>query len=214
VDLNGGARRIVRSQGSGRVGIYARVSTTDQTPENQLAPLRAFAAARGWSVTEFVDHGVSGGKERRPALDALISAARTRKVDIVACVRLDRLARSTHHLLTLARELDALGVDLIATEQSVDTTTPSGRLLFAVLGAIAEFERDLISERVVAGLRRARAQGRRLGRPPRHTVDPARAVAMRAEGLSLRAIARALDLPSSAASAVARAISPKSPSPG
>ena len=82
---------------SPRVGIYARVSTTDQAPENQLLPLRAFAAARGWTATEYVDHGVSGAKERRPALDALLAAARTRKIDVVVCVKLDRLARSVHH---------------------------------------------------------------------------------------------------------------------
>ena len=163
-------------------------------------------------MTEYVDHGVSGVMERRPALDALLAAARTRKIDAVVCVKLDRLARSVHHLVTLARELEALGVDLVAIDQAVDSTTPAGRLLFHVLGAIAEFERDLIRERVVAGLRRARAQGRRLGRPRRHKVDPARAAAMRAEGLSLREIARALDLPPSAASAVARAVCPKSPS--
>src|SRR5215470_11112940 len=142
-----------------RAALYARVSTTDQTPENQLAALRAFAAARGWQDVEHVDHGISGAKERRPALDAMMAAARKRKIDIIACVRLDRLARSTHHLLTMARELEALGVDLVATEQAVDTTTPAGRLLFTVLGAIAEFERGLIRERVLSGVRRAKAAG-------------------------------------------------------
>jgi DNA invertase Pin-like site-specific DNA recombinase len=117
--------------------------------DNQLVPLRSYAEARGWAVTEFVDHGVSGAKERRPGLDAMLAAARGRKVDVIACVRLDRLARSTHHLLTMARDLEALGVDLVATEQAVDTTTPAGRLLFTVLGAIAEFERGLIRERVL-----------------------------------------------------------------
>jgi DNA invertase Pin-like site-specific DNA recombinase len=191
---------------SPRVGIYVRVSTTDQTPENQLVPLRSFAEARGWTVTEYVDHGVSGIKERRPALDALLSAARTRKIDAVICVKLDRLARSVHHLVTLARELEALGVGLVVLDQQLDTTTPAGRLLFHVLGAIAEFERDLIRERVIAGLARVRAQGRRLGRPRRHQVDVARAAVMRSEGRSLRAIARALNLPPSAASAVSRAV--------
>src|SRR6266542_2731763 len=96
-----------------RAGAYARVSTSDQEPENQLAVLRAFAAARGWHVIEYVDHGVSGVRERRPALDALLTAARRRQVDVVICVRLDRLGRSVHHLLELSKEFEALGVDLV-----------------------------------------------------------------------------------------------------
>ena len=175
-----------------RAGLYARVSTSEQTPENQLVALRAFATARGWHVTEFIDPGISGARERRPALDALLAAARARRVDLVVCTKLDRLARSTHHLVTLAKEFQALGVDLVVLDQAIDTTTPSGRLLFHVLAAIAEFERDLIRDRVLAGLRRARAQGRRLGRPKQHHVDPARARQLLAEGLSLRATARAL----------------------
>lgn len=175
-----------------RAALYARVSTTDQTPENQLAALRAFAAARGWRVTEFIDHGVSGAKEHRPAIDALLAAARMRKIDVVVCVKLDRLARSVHHLVTLAKEFEALGVDLVAVDQAVDTTTPSGRLLFHVLSAIAEFERDLIRDRVIAGIRRAKAQGRRLGRPRKHQVDVACARASLEAGMSLRAVARSL----------------------
>jgi DNA invertase Pin-like site-specific DNA recombinase len=198
---------------SPRVGIYARVSTTDQEPENQVDPLRAFAEARAWVVTEYVDHGVSGMKDRRPALDAMLAAARARKLDAVVCTKLDRLARSTHHLVVIAKELQALGVDLVVLDQAIDTTTPSGRLLFHVLAAISEFERDLIRERVIAGLARVRARGQRLGRPRRHHVDVDRAAAMRSEGRSLRAIARALNLPPSAASAVARAICAKSPPP-
>src|SRR2546422_2215479 len=113
-----------------RAALYARVSTMDQTPENQLVALRAFAGARGWQATEFVDHGISGARDRRPALDALLAAVRGRRVDVVACVKLDRLARSVHHLVALGREFEALGVDLVALDQNVDTTTPSGRLLF------------------------------------------------------------------------------------
>jgi len=117
---------------------------------------------------------------------------RRRQVDVVICVRLDTLARSAHHLLALSKELDALGVDLVATDQSVDTTTPAGRLLFTMLGAIAEFERDLIRERVIAGVRRARVLGKHLGRPKIHHVDTAQALALRSEGRSWRATARAL----------------------
>jgi DNA invertase Pin-like site-specific DNA recombinase len=162
------------------------------TPDNQLLPLRAFAAARGWTATEYVDHGVSGAKERRPSLDALLKAARGRKLDVIVVTKLDRLARSVHHLLTLARDLDALGVGLVVTEQAMDTTTPSGRLLFHVLASVAEFERDLIRERVVAGMRRARAAGKHLGRRAAHAIDAAQAHALLADGLSLRAVARQL----------------------
>jgi DNA invertase Pin-like site-specific DNA recombinase len=183
-----------------RAGLYARVSTAEQTPDNQLAVLRDFAAARAWVATEFVDHGISGAKERRPALDALLEAARRRKIDVVVCTKLDRLARSTHHLVTLVKELETLGVDLVVLDQAIDTTTPSGRLLFHVLAAIAEFERDLIRDRVIAGIKRARAQGRRLGRPRRHHVDADRARALLTEGMSLRAAARSLGVHPSAVS--------------
>lgn len=172
--------------------IYARVSTHDQTPENQLVSLRFFTDARGWTRHEFVDHGVSGIKERRPALDALLAAARGRKVDVVVCTKLDRLARSVHHLVALGKDLQALGVDLVVLDQQIDTTTPSGRLLFHMLASIAEFERDLIRDRVIAGIRRARAQGRRFGRPRQHHVDTDRARALLADGQSLRGVARAL----------------------
>jgi len=181
-----------------RVGLYARVSTTDQTPENQLTILRGFAGARGWTATEFVDHGISGAKDRRPALDALLEAARRRKIDAVICTKLDRLARSTLHLVTLAKELEALGVDLVVLDQAIDTTTPSGRLLFHVLASIAEFERDLIRDRVIAGLRRAKAQGKRLGRPKQYHVNTIRAQEMLGGGLSLRAVARSLGVHPSA----------------
>jgi DNA invertase Pin-like site-specific DNA recombinase len=141
-----------------RCAIYARVSTSSQTTDNQLQALRAFVAARGWEPVEYIDQGISGAKERRPALDAMLAAVRARKVDVVAVVKLDRLARSTRHLVTLAAELEALRVDLVVLDQAIDTTTPAGRLLFHVLASIAEFERDLIRDRVLAGMKRARAQ--------------------------------------------------------
>jgi len=175
-----------------RAAIYARVSTFEQVPENQLTALRAFGTARGWAVTEFVDHGVSGAKERRPQLDAMLADVRRRKFDLVLVTKLDRLARSTRHLVMLAGELEALGVDLVVLDQAIDTTTPSGRLLFHMLAAIAEFERDLIVDRVRAGLARARAQGKRLGRPRIHYVDVTRAAELRAQGHSWRVTARLL----------------------
>jgi len=108
---------------------------------------------------KYVDHGVSGAKERRSGLDTLLAAVRRREVAVIVVTKLDRLARSLHQLVALGRELEALGVDLVVTDQTVDTTTPAGRLLFHVLGAIADFERSLISDRVVAGLRRAQGTG-------------------------------------------------------
>ncbi len=179
------------SPAGARAALYCRVSTTGQTAENQLLALGAFARARGWAVTEFTDHGVSGAKEKRPQLDALLAAARARTIDVVVCVKLDRLARSVSHLVALVRELEALGVDLVVLDQQIDTTTPSGRLLFHVLAAIAEFERDLIRDRVLAGLRRVKAQGTRLGRP-RVPVDVGRATRLLAAGHSLRQVAKAL----------------------
>ncbi len=179
-----------------QAALYCRVSTTGQTSENQLLALRSFAAARGWTVTEFVDHGFSGAKEKRPALEALLAVVRARKVDVVACVKLDRLARSTHHLVILAKELEALGVDLVVLDQAIDTTTPSGRLLFHMLAAVAEFERDLIRDRVLAGLRRAKERGTRSGRPvgrPRtQRFDIGEAQRLYAASGSIRAVARQL----------------------
>lgn len=145
--------------------IYARVSTLDQVPENQLQELRRYVAARGWTATEYVDQGISGAKERRSALDRLVSDARRRRFDVLVCWRLDRLGRNLKHLITLLDELQAVGVGFVTLGEGIDTTSPSGRLALYVLGAIAEFERERIRERVIAGLRRAKAQGRRLGRP-------------------------------------------------
>jgi putative DNA-invertase from lambdoid prophage Rac len=148
-----------------RAALDARVSTLDQTCENQLAELRSYAGARGWSVREFVDAGVSGAKESRPALDDLIRAARRRQVDTLVCWRLDRLGRNLRHLILLLDELTAVGVGFVSLNEGIDTTTPAGRLQLHVLGAIAEFERERVRERVRAGLARARAHGQRLGRP-------------------------------------------------
>jgi len=152
-----------------RAALYARVSTGNQYPEAQLGPLQAYAAARGFKVMgEFVDHGVSGAKDRRPALDKLMAAARRRDVETIVVAKLDRLARSVRHLVTVAGELEALGVDLVVRDQQIDTSCPSGRLLFHVLSSIAEFERDLIREQIHAGLAlaRKRASGSAGQRPP------------------------------------------------
>ena len=147
-----------------RAAIYARVSTLDQEPENQLEELRRYIAARGWIGVEHVDRGVSGSREKRPALDALLKDARHRRFDVLIVWRLDRLGRSLRHLILLLEELSALGVGFISLHEGIDATTPAGRLQMHILGAIAEFERGRIVERVRAGLQRARAQGTKLGR--------------------------------------------------
>src|SRR5579862_3921005 len=148
-----------------KAAIYARVSTLDQEPENQLAELRRYVEARGWTATEYVDHGVSGAKERRPALDRLLADAKRRRFDVLVCWRLDRLGRNVKHLISLLDDLQALGVAFVSLAEGIDATTPAGKLQMHILGAIAEFERERIRERVMAGLQRARMQGRRLGRP-------------------------------------------------
>jgi len=175
-----------------RVALYARVSTTDQHLEPQLHALQIYAEARRLEIAgEYVDHGVSGAKDRRPALDKLLADARRRRFDVLACTKLDRLARSVHHLTSLGRELEALGIDLVVLDQSIDTSTPSGRLLFHVLGSIAEFERDLIRERTAAGMRAARRRGARIGRPEAAVDRLALVQGIRA-GASISTLARRL----------------------
>jgi len=148
-----------------RAAIYSRVSTIDQDPENQTQELRRFVEARGWSYVEYLDHGVSGSKERRPALDKLIVDAKRRKFDVLVCWRLDRLGRNLKHLITLLDNLQALGIAFVSLAEGIDATTPAGKLQLHILGAIAEFERGRIQERVMAGLARAKAKGTQLGRP-------------------------------------------------
>ena len=178
-----------------RIALYARVSTGEQTPAPQLDALRAYAAARGLEAVEHVDHGESGRKDRRPALDALMADVRARRVDAVAVVKLDRLARSVRHLCELAAELDALGVALVVLDQAIDTSTPSGRFLFHVLAAVGELECEMIRERTRAGLAAAKRRGVRLGRRPRlDRAQVERAARLREAGHSLRYIAALLDV--------------------
>jgi putative DNA-invertase from lambdoid prophage Rac len=174
--------------------LYVRVSTLDQNLDNQLDDLRKYVAQRGWGAPiEYADKA-SGAKDSRPALDALLKAARRREFDVVIVWRLDRLGRSLKHLLDVLHELTALGVAFVSLNEGIDATTPSGRLQLHLLGAFAEFERARIQERVRAGLARARRQGKRLGRPPRRIT--ARELEM-THGLSTRAAARELGVSSS-----------------
>jgi len=177
-----------------QTAIYVRVSTADQNVANQQRELEAVAARHGWEVVEvFSDHGVSGAKDKRPALDRLRQGIARKEFDMVAAWSVDRLGRSLQHLLGFLGELKAKGIDLYLHQQGLDTATPAGRALFQMLGVFAEFERAIIIERVHAGLRRAKAQGVRLGRP-RTPVDIGRVVSMRAEGKSVRAVAKALGI--------------------
>jgi DNA invertase Pin-like site-specific DNA recombinase len=167
------------------VALYARVSTlNNQDPEMQLAELREYAGRRGWQIVgEFTDQGVSGCKESRPALNRLMSDACRRRFDAVLVWKIDRFGRSLKHLVNALAELAALGVAFISLRDNIDLSTPSGRLMFQIIGAMAEFERALIQERVRAGLRNARAKGRQLGRP-RVIVDASKIVSLRAQGCS------------------------------
>ena len=174
-----------------RCALYCRVSTAEQTVEPQLHALRAYATARGFEAIEYVDAGESGAKTKRPALDLLLADAKRRRFDLVAITKLDRLARSVHHLVTLARDFEALGIDLVVLDQGVDTTTPSGRLLFHVLSSIAEFERDLIRERTRAGVANARRRGKRIGRP-RADVDRLALLRLVRTGATVTAMSRTL----------------------
>jgi DNA invertase Pin-like site-specific DNA recombinase len=179
-----------------RVALYARVSTLHghQDPEMQLSELRDYATRRGLKIhEEYVDQGVSGSKESRPALNRLISDAHQCRFDAVLVWKIDRFGRSLKHLVNSLADLSAYGIAFVSLRDNLDLSTPSGRLMFQIIGAIAEFERALIQERVRAGLRNARAKGKRIGRP-RQEVDSLRVLKLRTEGLSWRAISEQLKL--------------------
>jgi DNA invertase Pin-like site-specific DNA recombinase len=175
-----------------RIAIYARVSTKDQSCDLQLRDLRAYCAARGFSVQrEYVDVGESGAKDSRPQLNELMSAARKRLFDAVVVWRFDRFARSTKHLLLALEEFRSLGIQFISYQENLDTSSPLGQALFTIVAAVAQLERDLIRERVSAGIRNARANGKHLGRP-RRIVSHEEVTRLRSEGASLRQIATTL----------------------
>ena len=178
-----------------RAALYARVSTTDkgQNPEVQLSELREFCTRRKWDETIFADAGYSGAKVQRPQLDLMMAECRRRKFDVVVVYRFDRFARSLKHLVDALAEFDALGIQFVSVNEQLDTTTPQGKLLFHVIAAMAEFERALIRERVRSGLDLARANGKRLGRPP-VVADASEIRVLHAQGWSTRAIAKRLKL--------------------
>jgi DNA invertase Pin-like site-specific DNA recombinase len=176
-----------------RAAIYARVSTTNhgQDVTLQTREMDEFCQRRDWTVAEYVDEGVSGTKEKRPALDRLMADAHKRKFDVVVVWKFDRFARSVSHLLRALETFQALGIEFVSLTEGVDTSTPAGKMVFTVLGAVAELERSLIVERVKAGLRNARAKGKCLGRP-KLCVDRSRIAILRSQGLSWEKIAAAL----------------------
>jgi len=182
---------------SPRTALYARVSTSNngQDPEVQLRELREYCQRRGWKVyAEYVDVGISGSKDSRPELNRLMADAKRRRFDAVVVHRFDRFARSVSHLLRALEEFKSLGIEFVSLSEQMDTSTPTGKMVFTVLGAVAELERSLIAERVKAGLRNAKAKGKKLGRP-RKALDYARIAALRHSGASWGAIGRELGLP-------------------
>jgi DNA invertase Pin-like site-specific DNA recombinase len=173
------------------VALYARVSTANhgQNPTMQTRELREYCERRGWSVAgEYVDLGISGTKEKRPELDRLMADAHRRHFDAVIVWKFDRFARSVSHLLRALETFQSLGIHFVSLSEALDTSTPAGKMVFTVLGAVAELERSLIVERVKAGLRNAKAKGKRLGRPKR-IVNVERIKALRVQGLGWKAIA-------------------------
>jgi DNA invertase Pin-like site-specific DNA recombinase len=177
-----------------RVAIYARVSTKDQSCDLQVRDLKTYCRARKLAVfREYIDSGESGAKDSRPKLNELMADARKRRFDAILVWRFDRFARSTKHLLLALEEFRSLGIQFISYQENIDTTSPLGQALFTIVSAVAQLERDLIRERVSAGIRHARACGKQLGRP-RRIVSHDELVRLKGEGHSLREIARRLHI--------------------
>ncbi|MDA2933976.1 recombinase family protein [Acidobacteria bacterium AH-259-D05] len=177
-----------------RLALYCRVSTAEQSTDSQLLDLRKYVSDRGWSIYRvYRDEGISGTKDSRPALDELMDDARKRRFDVVLVWRFDRFARSTKHLILALAEFRNLGIDFVSFQENIDTSSPLGSAIFTIISAVAQLERDIIAERVKAGLRRAKENGKRLGRP-RVIVDVDRIAALRAQGRSWREIAEELGI--------------------
>lgn len=177
-----------------RVGIYARVSTDTQTVENQLQVLKEVAERSGWTIAHvFTDEGISGakGRDQRPGFDALLKAVARREIDLAMAWSVDRLGRSLSDLVAFLSDLQGQGCDLFLHQQALDTSTPSGKMLYGMLSVFAEFERSLIKSRVQAGCDRARAKGVRFGRPPTPVYRLERVKKALRDGQSIRAAAKA-----------------------
>jgi DNA invertase Pin-like site-specific DNA recombinase len=175
-----------------RAALYIRVSTAEQNTDSQESELKEYCERRGWSCVVYRDHGQSGAKNDRPALNELMADLRRRKIDVVVVWALDRLARSLKQLLAISEECKSLGVDLVSLKQSLDTTLPAGRLTFQILGAVAEFERELLRERVKAGMAQARRAGKNVGRPTKRKLlvsEVEKMKGLRSRGASIRHLA-------------------------
>jgi DNA invertase Pin-like site-specific DNA recombinase len=173
--------------------IYARVSTDKQKVDMQLNELREFVARSGWTIySEYIDQSFTGTNTNRPAFLEMMEAARKRKFDVLVVWKLDRLSRSLKDLINTLDELGSCGIDFVSYDNNLDTSTPTGKLVFQIVGAVAEFEKDIIKERVIAGLANARLKGKRLGRPPKGEDIYEKAKIMRSEGLSFRKIGKEL----------------------
>jgi DNA invertase Pin-like site-specific DNA recombinase len=180
-----------------KTAIYARVSTDEQTTDNQVIKLEQVAERNGWEVEAIYADTISGAKSKRPQLDKLMKAVMRKEIDMVMVWSVDRLGRSLQHLTTLLSDIESKGIDLYLHQQNIDTSTPSGKMLFQLLGVFAEFERSMIRERVMAGLDRARSQGKRLGRPPVPPITVDKVKRLREEGMSLRKIAKQVGISTS-----------------
>ena len=195
-----------------RAAIYARVSTVDQHPENQVMELKEFISRRGWKLVHapFLDHGISGAKkeEQRPGLKAVMDLARDRKIDVLVTWDLSRFARSTSHLVNALDELRDLNVQFVSLREHIDTTTANGRMVFGIFAVIAEFERELIRERVMLGLKRAKVEGKKLGRPETSAQTQMKVHALKLLGYSVRQIEAELGI---GKSTVSRILSQKPP---
>ncbi len=189
-----------------RVAIYARVSTSNgqQSPDMQLQALREYCDARSLKIhKEYVDEGISGSKDSRPALNAMMDDARKRKFDTVLVWKFDRFARSTKHLITALEEFKSLGIDFISYSENIDTSSPMGKAMFTIVGAIAELERSLIVERVKSGLEAAKKRGKKLGRPGMK-ADPEKLKELLSRGQSINAAAKRLGIPTTTAYRLAK----------
>lgn len=198
-----------------RAALYARVSTANngQDPSMQTRELGEYCEHRGWQIVgEYVDLGISGAKEKRPELDRLMADAHRCRFDVVIVWKFDRFARSVSHLLRALETFNSLGIAFVSLSEQIDTTTPTGKMVFTVLGAVAELERSLIAERVRAGLRNAKAKGKRLGRP-RVVADASRIALLRGSGASWRSVAQSLGLSVRTARRAALGVAESPPNP-
>ncbi len=181
-----------------KVAIYARVSTDKQTTENQLVELRKIALQRGYTVTEeYVDNGISGAKSRsdRPSLDAMLKDAVRGRIDMVMCWSIDRLGRSLQNLIEILNELESANVDLYFLQQAIDTSTPMGKMIYSILGALGSYERELIKERVIAGQQRAKSEGKHIGRPSQINDALKESIKLlRKKGMAIKKIAKTLSI--------------------